>query len=160
MGKFEEYLKLGWKGLHNLPNIAKGFYNAFLDDLEILPEAQKEEAKKRIETCSGCKYLSYTAKENGLYNTAREDPHCSLCGCMTRKKAFSFGEDCPLGDMVVKDFKPYMLGGNPVWGVSGATEKMYKELVKDSPLGTLLEINGEKYLYLNIEKKFTKKTFE
>jgi hypothetical protein len=156
MSKFKEFFNMREKIWKNLPNIAEGFYNAFLDDLDVLPEEKKKEAEHRIETCTGCKYMSYNAKAQGLSTTEREDPHCTICGCLMKKKAFSFSEECPLNQVVVKDNIPYQLGGNPVWGFYQNTDKMVEELMKDSPVSTILKINDVDYLYLNIPSKFKK----
>lgn len=156
MSKFKEFFKMRDKIIANLPNIAEGFYNAFLDDLDLLSPELKQEAEKRIETCTGCKYMSYNAKANGLTTTTREDPHCTICGCLVKKKAFNFSDECPLSQVVIKDNIPYQLGGNPVWSLDNPTPQMTEELLKDSPITTLLNINDESFLYLNIPSKFHK----
>lgn len=160
MSLLSEYVKLGWKGLHNLPNIAEGFYNAILEDFDKLSEQEKQEAKSRLESCTNCIFSAYKAKELDMYETVRQEPHCSICGCLTKKKMYAFSDSCPLADLVVKDKQVFQLGGDPytnpnvhLWFVS-SNPIFYEELLRIAEGGETVEINGEKYIHLKIKRKF------
>lgn len=94
MSKLSEYIALIPKGLKDIPNIVSGIKNEIEMELGILPADEEEEIIRRRLICSECPYMSENAIKAGWYKTAREDKHCTMCGCPLGIRTASLDKDC------------------------------------------------------------------
>lgn len=104
MSKFTEYLKLIPRGLPNSKEILESIIKGVQLSLDKLPEDQKEEIIRRRIICMSCPFMSQNAKTSEEYKTltgrnyktARNDQHCSFCGCELNMRTRALNSECGL----------------------------------------------------------------
>lgn len=104
MSKYLEYLKLLPKAVPNFDRLIEGWVNDIKLNNKALSENEVSEILRRRTICFGCPFNSDKAKTSQEYETLygkhyeseREDPHCSACGCPILKKTASLSSNCGL----------------------------------------------------------------
>jgi hypothetical protein len=94
MSKISEYLQLIPDGIRNIDKVAEGIKNSVLLELGTLDEQSLNIIIERRKICAVCPYLSENAKKAGWYTTAREEEHCTMCGCPIKTKTASLASNC------------------------------------------------------------------
>lgn len=149
--------------MRNLSQVIEANYNNILDEMGVLDEEIKKVAEKRMETCLGCVFNSDNGKHEGIYESAIEDVHCSICTCPIKKKVLSMEAECPLHEIYVRDGIAYQYTHNypnsktkTMFKVIGQKEGYLEELQKINEKAETVEIDGNKYIKYYIKQKFTK----
>lgn len=102
MSQIAEYIKLLPKALPNADKIVKAIVTDVQYRRGTLSEDKKAELVRRRVICEGCPFMSknsinseeYFSLTGKHYETKRNDPHCSFCGCPLTKRTASFDSDC------------------------------------------------------------------
>jgi uncharacterized paraquat-inducible protein A len=58
-----------------------------ISKMNIVPPVITEQGRQRMEICNRCKYITYV----------KEEPVCTLCGCMLIYKTNDKDQKCPSG---------------------------------------------------------------
>lgn len=102
MSKLSEYITLIPGALANTPSIIKAVTNEVMLKYDKLPEEEKKVIVERRLICNECPFNSVNAKTSvefksltgHHYETAREDVHCSFCGCNTDTRTSGLDKPC------------------------------------------------------------------
>ena len=94
MSKLTEYISLIPDGLKNLPAVITGIRNNIKLELGELSQEEEDEIIRRRLICQACPFMSTNAVKNGTYTTAREDEHCTMCGCPIKTKTANLNTNC------------------------------------------------------------------
>jgi hypothetical protein len=96
--KFIEYLRLLPKGLANIDKVAEGWINDVKLEKGKLSDGQAEEIVRRRIICNGCPFMSENMKGTPGFNTRRNEPFCTVCGCPIKAKTASLSSNCGIED--------------------------------------------------------------
>lgn len=104
MSKFTEYIKLIPKGIPHSKEVLESILTNVQMKMGNLPEDQKAEIIRRRLICMSCPFMSENAKTSKEYKeltgrnykTARNDFHCSFCGCEMNMRTRALNSECGL----------------------------------------------------------------
>ena len=147
-----------------MSQVVEANYNSLLDEVGMLDEEIKKESNKRLKKCVGCIFNSDNAKAEGIYETAINDSHCSICTCPIKKKVLSMEAECPLHEIYVKDNIAYQYTNTypnskskTLFKILGQKEGYLEELQKISIKTETVDIDGNNYIKYYIKQKFKAK---
>lgn len=96
-----EKIQLAWKNRHQIPQIAEGFFNAYMS----LNRDIQEQVKVRKEICESNVCGHYDAEGKGDNVILSGKPACDICGCNIPAKPACLSCTCSLID----------IGETPLW---------------------------------------------
>lgn len=102
MSKLTEYINLAIKGLPYSIEILQSVINNVQMNYGTLPEKERAEIIRRRVICETCPFMSSKAKTSkeyfdltgSNYSTARNEDHCSFCGCGLNMRTAALNKDC------------------------------------------------------------------
>jgi hypothetical protein len=81
----------------SLKHIAEGWFNSYLDKLNLLDEDIKELGERRMSICSDCPVRSDNRCDRNKTHINISGAHFSGCGCYIDKKTLCVDCQCPGG---------------------------------------------------------------
>lgn len=102
MSKITEYINLAIKGIPHTKEILSSVINNVQMKYNTLPEEDRVEIVRRRLICHTCPFMSQNTKKTNDYKeltgkdyeTSRNSPHCSFCGCNIEMRTSSLHSNC------------------------------------------------------------------